>query len=154
MTAASERFSLLAVLVVALAVRLAFAGLLPSFQAPDERAHLDYVRTLAIDRGLPVQPQLTPGEALSSWPQSYQPPLAYLLFAPTARLAHAFEDGPRSMLRAVRIQNAVYGTLPVAVVFAIAARLRPRGDPLRLLAPLLVATWPGLVSNSPCGGPR
>lgn len=148
MSDAAERRWILAIFAIALGLRVGFAMVLPPFQAPDERAHLDYVRTLGIDHGLPVQPQLAPGEALASWPQSYQPPLAYLSFAPVAWTSHALGAGPVVMLRALRLQNALYGALLVLVVHAVAARLRPRGDALRLLAPLLVATLPGLASNA------
>lgn len=139
---------MLAILAAALALRVGFASVLPPFQAPDERAHLDYVRTLAIFRGLPVQPRLAPAEALESWPQSYQPPLAYLLFSPAALASEALGAGRVTQLRMLRLQNALYGTALVAVIFAVAARLRPRGDPLRVAAPALAAAWPGLAANS------
>ena len=149
MTDAHERQLVLVIVGVALALRVGFALILPPFQAPDERAHLDYVRSLAIDRRLPVQPKLSPYEAAcKGWPQSYQPPLAYLLFAPTAFVLDALGAGQIATLRALRLQNAVYGTLLVAIVFGIAARLRPSSDPLRLFAPALVATLPGLAANA------
>jgi hypothetical protein len=145
---AGERARIVAIVAFAFVLRAGFAWVLPPFQAPDERAHLAYVRTLAIDHALPVQPDLAPGEALSSWPQSYQPPLAYVLFAPVAAASHALGAGRVGMLRALRLQNALYGSLLVIVVFALAAALRPPGDPLRLLAPLLTATLPGLAANA------
>lgn len=138
---------MLGLVALALALRVGFAFAVPPFQAPDERAHFDYVRSLSEEHRLPVQPSLTPSEAFARWPQSYQPPLAYLLFAPTDAVARAAGAGPVARLRILRLQNALYGALLVAVVYAVACALRPPGDALRWLAPLLVATLPGLASN-------
>ena len=148
MTLRHERTIAIGLVALAFAIRAGFAFTLPVFQAPDERAHFDVVRTLVAHHGLPVQPRLTPEEALRNWPQAYQPPLAYLSFAPVAALTRAAGLGAGEQLRWLRLQNALYGALLVGVVFGIARHLRPRGDPLRLLAPLAVATLPGLAANS------
>ena len=143
-----ERRVVVGLVAVAVAIRVGFALTLPPLQSPDERAHFDYVQHLAAHRTLPVQPELTPAEAFEGWPQSYQPPLAYLTFVPVAAATRAWDAGPGQRLRALRLQNAIYGGLLVAIVFGIARRLRPPGHPLRLLAPLFVACLPGLAGNA------
>jgi hypothetical protein len=142
-----ERWIVLGLVLVGLALRLGFALTLPPFQAPDERAHFDYVRFLLDEGRLPVQPPPTSFRAFSDF-QAYQSPLAYLSFVPVAAISRAGDDGPVSTLRALRKQNAVFGAALVVVAFAVAARLRPVGDPLRLLAPCVAALLPGLVSSS------
>ncbi|MFH0908170.1 MAG: glycosyltransferase family 39 protein [bacterium] len=79
----------LALGLAGLACRLAFALLTPTFKAPDEHSHLNFIRYVdANDGELPVQEQLrrlTPGE--NNW-EYHQPPLYYALMVPFHRLLH------------------------------------------------------------------
>jgi hypothetical protein len=142
-----ERESALALCLVALAfaLRAGFAGVLPLLQAPDEAAHAAFVAYVVEERRLPVHGSESLEEALR-YSQRYQPPLAYLSFAPLAALARELGATPAATLRALRLQNALYGALLVWLGYAVARRLTPEGDPLRLAAPLLLAGWPGLVA--------
>jgi hypothetical protein len=144
-----ERESALALCLVALAfaLRAGFAFAVQPLQAPDERAHAAYVGYLVRERSLPVHRSETLEQALR-YSQRYQPPLAYLSFAPLSALLDAAGATPAAKLRALRLQNALYGALLVALVLALARRLTPPGDPLRLAAPLLLACWPGFVAGS------
>jgi hypothetical protein len=133
--------------IAAFAVRVALAFAVPPLQAADERAHLRFVEHLVSEGSLPVQPQLDVEEALRFWPQYYQPPLAYLLMVPAYALASHAGAGETSLVRVLRLQNAVYGALTVLVAFAVVALLTERGDPRRLLGAALVAFLPGFAAS-------
>lgn len=136
-----------ATFAAALAVRLALVFTLPPYQAPDERAHVRYVEYVVRQKALPAQPRQAPTEALRFWPQYYQPPLAYLLFAPTWAAARAVGAPEDTAVRALRVQNAVYGAIAAALVAGFVARLTPRGDPRRLAAAAVAALLPGLAAS-------
>jgi hypothetical protein len=143
-----ERVGIGALVAGALLVRIAFALVLPPFQAPDERAHMHYVSSLREQRALPVHPGQ---RSLEMWTdplhQAYQPPLAYLLLVPVEQLFAAFDATLPVRLRAVRVQNACYGAAAVLVGALLAARLTRRGDPRRLLVAAVLAFFPGFVAT-------
>lgn len=141
-----ERFCIGVLVGAALLVRVAFAFAVPAFQAPDEQAHLQYVAHLREHRALPVQPERSLEMFADPMHQAYQPPLAYLLFAPLEQWLAAREAKAVTRLRAVRIQNAVYGAATVLVGVLLAARLTRRGDPRRLLVGVVLAFLPGFVA--------
>lgn len=145
---AREIASAAAIVVAALCLRLVLVFSIPAFQAPDERAHLGFVEHLAQERSLPVQPHLDVDEAIRFWPQSYQPPLAYLLFLPTFAAATVAGADEQGRLHALRCHNALYGALTVLAAFLVVARLTPSGDPRRLLAAGVAALLPGLAGNA------
>lgn len=147
MSEARERRRVVALVALAFLLRAGFAIVVPPLQAPDEKAHFDYVRFLVDERKLPVQPPPTSFEAFNDH-QSYQPPLAYLAMAPTYAVARALGAGRVGALRALRLQNALLGALLVWIAWGVAARLSAPGDPLRLLAPGLLALLPGLAANA------
>lgn len=145
--APGERAVAAALVVAALALRLGLAWVTPPFQAPDEEAHFRYVAFLLERGALPVQPPRNIERDLDFWPQYYQPPLAYLLFAPLdAALRAAGVDEP-GRVRGLRAQNALLGALTVWLAFQLACRLAPRGDPRRVAIPLVVALLPGFAAT-------
>lgn len=62
-----------------LVLRVIYALTLPDYYAPDEHAHINFIRYLATNWELPVQTNLT-GSSLHDW-EYYQPPLYYTLLA-------------------------------------------------------------------------
>jgi hypothetical protein len=142
----AERVCIGVLVGAAFLVRVAFAFTLPAFQAPDEQAHLRYVEHLREHRSLPIQPERSLEMFADPMHQAYQPPLAYLLFVPLEQWLTASEAKAVTRLRAVRIQNAVYGAATVLVGVLLAARLTTRGDPRRLLVGAVLAFFPGFVA--------
>jgi len=134
------------VVAAALAIRMAFAWVLPAFQAPDEEAHFRYVAFLGEQRALPSQPERSLGLFADPMHQAYQPPLAYASLVPVERAAAAAGASPRVRLRAMRLQNALYGALTVLIGSLVAMRLTRRGDPRRLLTAIALAFLPGFVA--------
>ena len=130
----------------ALAVRIAFALALPTFQAPDEEAHFRYVAFLGEQRTLPSQPERSLELFADPMHQAYQPPLAYASFVPVERAFAAAGAPLRVRLRAVRLQNALYGAMTVMIGSLVAIRLTRRGDPRRLLTAVALAFLPGFVA--------
>jgi hypothetical protein len=137
---------LLALLIgTALCARIALVLVIPPYQAPDERAHVRYVDHLIANQRLPVQPAPDLSSALEAWEEYFQPPLAYILYVPVALLASSGGLGEPGRVRALRLQNALYGAATVAVAFWVIASLTPAGDPRRWLVASVVAYLPGFV---------
>lgn len=131
----------------ALAVRIAFALALPTFQAPDEEAHFRYVTFLGEERAMPIHPVERSFELFADpMAEAYQPPLAYATFVPVERAFAAAGAPLRVRLRAVRLQNALYGAITVLIGSLVAVRLTRSGDPRRLLAAIALAFLPGFVA--------
>jgi len=146
--ARAERRTLVLLCAGALLVRLGLVFATPAFEAPDERAHHRYVAFLLDEARLPVQPPPDVEDALRFWPQYYQPPLAYALFAPALAVSRAAGAEPAAQVRVLRVQNALYGVAAVVLVWLAATRLTAPGDPRALLAAALAAAWPGLAANA------
>jgi hypothetical protein len=145
-TVMGERVVIGVLVGAALLVRVAFAFAVPALQAPDEQAHFRYVAHLREYRELPIQPERSLEMFADPMHQAYQPPLAYLLFVPLEQWLTASEAKAVTRLRAVRIQNAIYGAATVLVGVLLAARLTRRGDPRRLLVGVVLAFFPGFVA--------
>ena len=96
-----ERNLLAAAVAVGLGCRLAFALGTPTFYAPDEQAHFQYVRYLAEQRALPVQTSRMndPGH---DW-EYYQPPLYYLALTPVYAIAEGLFHQRAVTVRALRL---------------------------------------------------
>jgi len=143
----SDRTAIAVVVAAALVVRIGFALVLPSFQAPDEEAHFRYVTFLGEERAMPIHPVERSLELFADpMHQAYQPPLAYASFVPVERALAAAGASPRVRLRAVRLQNALYGAMTVLVGSLVAIRLTRRGDPRRVLTAIALAFLPGFVA--------
>jgi hypothetical protein len=155
MHAGREGTVLAALVALGLALRIALALVVPPGQAPDEMAHGRYVAHVAATGTLPVQPvaKETPGEWSTfaggdpGW-QSYQPPLAYLLYVPVWRALEAAGVGEAGRIRGLRLQSACWGAVLVAVGWAAVARLTAAGDPRRVLVALVLALVPGFAGNA------
>jgi hypothetical protein len=142
----AERVGIGVLVGAAFLVRVAFAFAVPAFQAPDEQAHLHYVAHLREHRSLPIQPERSLEMFADPMHQAYQPPFAYLLFVPMEQWLTASEAKAVTRLRAVRVQNAVYGAATVLIGILVAARLTRRGDPRRVLVGVVLAFFPGFVA--------
>lgn len=148
-----ERPVVAAILAVYLVVGALYAFRVPAYNAPDEPAHMNYVRDVAAGR-LPV---LQPGdwnadllERLKSarFPagsdvstiryESHQPPLYYLAVAPIARVTGGL--GERAELIAVRLATILIGALALLALYGSVGELFPR-DPVARTASLGLAAF-------------
>jgi 4-amino-4-deoxy-L-arabinose transferase-like glycosyltransferase len=166
MTRRVERSLLVAVLLAYGALAALYAIRTPDWQAPDEPAHVNYIRQIAENGALPV---LEPGD----WQQEYQeeltasgfdpallgrletvqyedhqPPLYYLLQAPI----YAATGGD---LLALRLVSVTLGAGVVLAAWAVLRALFPERPALALTGAAFVAFLPqhlsilGSVSNDP-----
>lgn len=144
-----------AILAVFLAVGTLYAVYTPVWQAPDEPAHYNYIRSLAEGAGFPV---LEPGDydqaylarlTSEGFPpelpvdaiqyESHQPPLYYLLATPVFLLF----DGAVIPLR---LFTLVLGGAGVALLIAILREFWPERPGLAWLGGGIVAFIPQLVA--------
>lgn len=92
--------------------------------APDEPAHLEYIRILTTEHRLPVR-----GDSTYEW---HQPPLYYVLAAPLYAL------GPM----AIRALSILMGALSLGLIFLSARKLFPNDPVLSVLALGIAALLP------------
>jgi len=147
---------LLLTIVAAYAViGVLYATLTPTWQAPDEPAHYNYIRALAKGRGLPVMeagdydqqylellmsqrfPPELPIDSLEY--EDHQPPLYYLLATPVYLLF----DGA---LLPLRLISLLLGAALLAVAFAIVRAICPQQPDLALIVAGFVAFIPQHVA--------
>jgi len=135
-------------LAAGIGLRLFLAGALPPGEAPDERAHLAYVRALAEERRFPVQEEAVAPGAIHY--EYYQPPLWYLGAVPFHLLGRPLgEEGP---LYAVRLWNVFLSAVLLAASLALVGRIAPGAHDLRVAAAAFLAFWPALASNGAVAG--
>ena len=164
--------SLAAIALIYLALTLAYAMLIPPWEAPDEPAHFLYVNTLA-ETGQPPAP--SPPQRNSFWKEGYvtsvyewyQPPLYYALAAPviaanrSLALLPSFSGFPEinppfplavplfvplpfrfTEIYLLRILSALIGLATIVTIHAVARRLFPQERGLPALAAGFVAFIP------------
>ncbi len=143
------------VLIAYLLVGTLYAIYTPLWQAPDEPAHYNYVRSLAAGGGFPV---MQPGDydqaylsrlttegfppELSIEPLAYeghQPPLYYVLAVPCYWLF-------QGSVRALRLFSLMIGGVGVVVIFAILREVRPTEPGIAWFGGGLVALIPQYLS--------
>src|SRR5437763_10370500 len=135
-----RRSSLILALALVVYASLAFgyAVRTPIWQNPDEPAHFNYARWVAVTHTLPeLRPgdwdsallsrvqngRLQPGDSITSIRyESWQPPLYYLLAAPAYVLGPTSEDA--AVLR-LRVFNILLGALTLVVGYFAARCLLP-----------------------------
>jgi len=114
-----------AVAALGLLLRIALAWQTPAYQAPDEEAHVRYVRYLAERHAFPVQTSHV-NAPTHDW-EYYQPPLYYLLLAPIHAAARG--GGELMALRVLRLCSVLLWALQLALVWR-ALRVLGVRDPM------------------------
>lgn len=111
------------VFVVGLACRLVLLFATPTFYAPDEQSHFNYIKYLYEYQQFPVQTSQT-NAPTNDW-EYYQPPLYYLLEVPIYAAARmAFGDSIRWIVWALRVPSVVLWGGNVLLLWGILRRLR------------------------------
>ncbi len=87
----STRQLFIVIIIVGFVCRIAFLFFTPTFYAPDEQSHFNYVKYLAENRALPIQTSRT--DSLTNDWEYYQPPIYYLSLSPIYLLSeNLFKD--------------------------------------------------------------
>ena len=133
---------------VGLACRLAFLIGTPTFYAPDEQPHYNYVRYLAERRAFPVQSSRT-DDPSNDW-EYYQPPLYYLSLVPLYWAADALWGNPDLTVRLLRGVSILLWGVTFWLSRRILDRLRPGDEAVRSFALGLVCLLPtyAFISSS------
>lgn len=135
-------------LSVGLACRLAFLIGTPTFYAPDEQSHYNYVRYLAEHRAFPVQTSRT-DDPSNDW-EYYQPPLYYLSLVPLYWAADALWDDPDLTVRLLRGVSILLWGMTCWLSRRILDRIRPGDEAVRSFVLSLVCLLPtyAFISSS------
>lgn len=150
------------IIILYLLLASLYAIYTPKWQAPDEPAHFNYIRSIAETGALPVlqsgdydQDYLEKIKA-AKFPaslsidsiryESYQPPLYYLAAAPIYLIAHA--GGLDATVISLRLFSVVLGGLLLLVAFNIVREIFPDDRFLALAAVGAIATVPQHIAIS------
>lgn len=108
---------------IGLACRLIFAVLTPTFYAPDEEPHFNYIKFLYEHHAFPVQTSKTEGPT-KDW-EYYQPPLYYLASLPIYQLTTHLIDSSHKffLVRAIRSLSILCWTINVLLAWQILKNL-------------------------------
>jgi len=144
------------ILIAYLILGALYAIFTPRWQAPDEPAHFNYIRTLAATGTLPVLQfgdydhayleQIKAAKFPPSMPidairyESYQPPLYYLAATPVCLAARA--AGLDATVIALRLFSVALGVLVLFTAFHIVRAIFPDDERLALAIVGLMATVP------------
>lgn len=135
------------VFVVGLACRLVLLFATPTFYAPDEQSHFNYIKYLYEQRQFPVQTSQT-NAPTNDW-EYYQPPLYYLLEAPAYAVARtAFSDNTERIVWALRLPSVMLWGCNVALLWAIMRRLQIKNEFVIACAASLVCLLPAYTAIS------
>jgi 4-amino-4-deoxy-L-arabinose transferase-like glycosyltransferase len=152
MSRLAANITLVFLLIAYLALGTAFALQTPTWQAPDEPAHYNYIQFIVEKHALPIlsrgeydqayneeftrTPQNTASMSIDPLRyEDYAPPLYYLLAAPI----YALTDG---WITALRLFSVILGGALVVVTYLIGAELYPDQLPIALGAAAFVAFVP------------
>jgi 4-amino-4-deoxy-L-arabinose transferase-like glycosyltransferase len=139
-----------------LLLAILYAIRVPAWNAPDEPAHYNFIRSIAVDHRLPV---LQPGDydqqrlsRLTSehFPasesiaglkyESHQPPLYYLIASPVFLATEGL--GERRQVIALRFVTVLIGALFILATYRLASLVFPEATPYPLAAAAFVAFIP------------
>jgi 4-amino-4-deoxy-L-arabinose transferase-like glycosyltransferase len=149
--------ALLGLIVIAyLVLAVLYATRVPIWNAPDEPAHFNYVKSIAVDHVLPIlQPgdydqallerlthdKFPPDQSVATLRyESHQPPLYYVLAAPVLALTQ--QQGIQAQVIALRLVTVVIGALFILACFRLAKLVFPGSSALPLGAAAFVAFSP------------
>ena len=138
--------ALLAVLILTAALACAYSAFMPLGAAPDEGAHLQYVRVLAHEGRLPAL-NISQRRASHADPdyESHQAPLYYAICVPFFRVGEAVagETGAGQACRAVSI---LIGLLATWLIWLLAREIAPHRPDWGLTATALAGFLPMRLS--------
>ena len=144
------------VLLAYLVLAFLYAIRVPAWNAPDEPAHYNFIRSIAVDHRLPIlepgdydQARLSRlvsqhfpvGESIAGLKyESHQPPLYYLIASPVFLATQGL--GVRRQVVALRLVTVLIGALFVVATYRLASLIFPKATPYPLAAAAFVAFIP------------
>lgn len=117
----SVRQLFMVVLVVGVLGRLAAVVFTPTFYAPDEQSHFNYIKYLAEKRDFPVQAGRM-GESDNEW-EYFQPPLYYLLLVPLYRAVEALFHNTATTVLVLRFVSVLLWVVNIRLGLLLLKRL-------------------------------
>lgn len=107
-----------ATIIIGVCCRLLLLFFTPTYYAPDEQAHFNYVKYLYDNRSFPVQTTQT-GAPTNDW-EYYQPPLYYLASVPIYAAAENLVGGDHhSVVRVIRLFSILLWCINAVLVLKI-----------------------------------
>lgn len=134
---------LLIVVVVGAVCRIAFSLVTPTFYAPDEQSHFNYVKYLYEHRSLPVLTSKTEGPT-KNW-EYHQPPLYYLCLTPAYSAVRTVTDNSHVHVVVLRLFSIALWAVNLAFVLKILDNLHIDDAFLRIFAVSMICLLPSYV---------
>jgi len=137
----------LSVTVIGVCCRLFFLFFTPTFYAPDEQAHFNYVKYLYDNRSFPVQTTRT-GAPTNDW-EYYQPPLYYLVSAPIyATSMTSFNGDHHTSVRMIRLLSILLWGINVLLALKVLDNLRVKNTFVKTFVISMISFLPTYASLS------
>lgn len=131
----------LAVIVLGVCCRLFFLFFTPTFYAPDEQAHFNYVKHLYENRSFPVQTTKT-GAPTNDW-EYYQPPLYYLASAPIYGASKiSFNGDHHSSVQLIRLFSILLWSINAVLALKVLDNLRVKNAFVRTFVISMISFLP------------
>lgn len=141
--ASSVHSLFLVVLVVGTLCRLAYVGFTPTFYAPDEQSHYNYIKYLSENHAFPVQAGPM-GESDNEW-EYFQPPLYYLLMVPVYRAVETLSHSTATTVLVLRLFSFLLWLVNLRLGLLLLKRLEVKDEFLWLCTLTLAGLLPTYV---------
>lgn len=128
------------VFAIGLACRIGYVLLTPTFYAPDEQSHFNYIKYLSENHAFPVQGGKM-GESDNEW-EYFQPPLYYLILAPIHAVVDASFHSPAVTVFALRLCSVLLWVLNIRLGLVLLKRLEVKDDFLWLCTMTIACLLP------------
>ena len=128
------------ILIIGLTCRVAFSLLTPTFYAPDEQSHFNYVKYLAESRSFPVQTSKTDAST-NDW-EYYQPPIYYLVLTPFYLMSERLFQNDFITVRLLRAFSIFLWGITVLLTFKFLDSLKVYDAFLRIFVTAMICLLP------------
>jgi 4-amino-4-deoxy-L-arabinose transferase-like glycosyltransferase len=137
------------IITTAICCRIAFCLFTPTFYAPDEQSHFNYIKYLYEYHKLPVQTKIIERDKTKNNWEYYQPPLYYLIavsvYAASGSLSNLISgtfDNEYFQVIAIRVFSIVLWIINVAFIFKILGNLQIKNTFFRTAVLCVVCLLP------------
>lgn len=140
------------IVTIAICCRIVFCLFTPTFYAPDEQSHFNYIKYIYENHKLPVQTKITERDNTKHNWEYYQPPLYYLTAVPVyaasgilSNLISGTFDNEYFQVIAIRVLSILLWMINVAFIFKILSNLQIENTFFRTVVLCVVCLLPTYI---------
>ncbi len=137
---------LMIIISIGLACRIVYAVFTPTFNAPDEQSHYNYIKYLAENKELPIQTNKT-NSVSNDW-EYYQPPLYYSLMAFAYSTANYLTSNISYIVIILRLINILFWLLTIYFSLQFLNIIISKNNYLKIFTLTIVSLLPSYTFSS------